>query len=142
MLPNIIRSEKLTYKSSINKINRGYKMITSRKNKITKLWIWSICSLLLVMILVLFCGCSEEDDDSISFRGSAGCNSYFGSFQMTEEGLKAGPIGATEMACMAEGVMEQEMQFLRALGMADGYEISDATLEITYDGGVLIFTVE
>ncbi len=85
---------------------------------------------------------TEEDDDSISFRGSAGCNSYFGSFQMTEEGLKAGPIGATEMACMAEGVMNQEMQFLRALGTAEGWEVSGDTLQIAYDSGVLIFTVE
>jgi len=85
---------------------------------------------------------TEENDDSIGFRGSAGCNSYFGSFQMTDDGLEAGPIGATEMWCVDEEVMEQEGQYLGALGTANGYEISGDTLEITYDSGVLIFTAE
>ena len=52
---------------------------------------------------------------SIGFSGSAGCNQYFGSFENTPDGLVVGPIGATEMWCGDEGVMDQESQFLKAL---------------------------
>ena len=84
----------------------------------------------------------QENISGIGFRGTAGCNSYFGSFEITEEGITVGPIGATEMYCMDEGVMEQEGLFLSALGSAKGYEVSGDTLEVQYDDGTLIFTSE
>jgi heat shock protein HslJ len=82
----------------------------------------------------------ENATSSIGFSGSAGCNHYFGSFETTPDGLAVGPIGATEMWCGDEGVMDQESQFLKALGMVDEYQIDGDTLEMPYGGGVLIFT--
>ncbi|MFC2027918.1 META domain-containing protein [Chloroflexota bacterium] len=81
----------------------------------------------------------DKVTSSIGFSGSAGCNHYFGSFETTPEGLAVGPIGATEMWCGDEGVMDQESQFLKALGMVDEYQIDGDTLEMLYSGGALIF---
>jgi heat shock protein HslJ len=72
--------------------------------------------------------------------GSAGCNSYFGSFQFDVNGLTVGDIGRTLMACTDTGVMEQEDAYLNALQSASAYQITDSQLQITYDGGVLTFT--
>ncbi len=82
----------------------------------------------------------EKVTSSIGFSGSAGCNHYFGSFETTPEGLVVGPIGATEMWCGDEGVMNQE-SLLQALSMVDEYQISGDTLEMRHDGGILIFTM-
>ena len=34
-----------------------------------------------------------------SIRGNAGCNSFSGSLEKTESGIRVGPLGATRMAC-------------------------------------------
>lgn len=48
-----------------------------------------------------------SEDGNMS--GSAGCNSYSGSYEATEDTISIGPIANTEMACMdPEGIMEQE----------------------------------
>jgi len=79
-------------------------------------------------------------NSAVEFSGSAGCNHYFGSFETTTDELIVGPIGATEMWCGDAEVMDQESQFLTALGTVDGYQVSGNMLEMPYDGGVLIFT--
>ena len=83
-----------------------------------------------------------EEDNGLSVEGSAGCNRYFGSFEITDDGLKPGMMGATEMWCMDEGVMDQETEYLKALGMVTDYEIDGNTLKMTYEGGVLVFTTD
>jgi len=83
----------------------------------------------------------NEDGSGFSLRGSAGCNSYFGSFDMTDDGITVGPIASTEMWCGNEDVMGQEFQFLQALGNVQGYRINGDSLELSYDGGVLMFAV-
>lgn len=56
--------------------------------------------------------------------GNSGCNSYFASYETDGDQINIGPAGMTEMACMEpEGVMEQEQQYLAALGMAELYRI-------------------
>ena len=75
--------------------------------------------------------------------GSAGCNSYFGSY--TVEGadkLTFSAIASTEMACLEpEGLMEQETEYLDTLRAATGFRLSDGKLEIpSAGGGLLVFS--
>ena len=74
-------------------------------------------------------------------KGSAGCNSYFGSYELEGSQLsKPGPIGATEMYCMEpQGVMDQEQDYLAVLQLAESYEIDGAELQINCGSQVLIF---
>lgn len=72
-------------------------------------------------------------------RGSAGCNTYTGSYASTAEGeLNITDLGNTEMYCTDEGVMEQEDAFLVTLRLADTYVVDDRTLTITGGGRMLI----
>ena len=81
------------------------------------------------------------DDDESQIGGRAGCNHYFGSYEIKGEGLSIGAIGITEMACMSpEGVMEQEQTYVAALSSASRYEVQADQLRITgADGQVLVF---
>lgn len=66
-------------------------------------------------------------------NGSAGCNSYFGSYTLEGEGLISSPIGSTEMWC--EGLMEQETAYLQMLQTATGLTVSaDELIVHTPDG--------
>jgi heat shock protein HslJ len=63
-------------------------------------------------------------------RGSAGCNSYFGGYEIND-GLSITTLAHTEMYCMdPEGVMEQETEYLKLLGTAESYRIQDGKLQI------------
>jgi heat shock protein HslJ len=74
-------------------------------------------------------------------RGSAGCNSYFGSYQVNGDKISVGQMGITEMACLEpEGVMEQELMFVGFLGDAQSFQLSDGGLQIfRSDGEALTF---
>ncbi|MFW6056089.1 MAG: META domain-containing protein [Chloroflexota bacterium] len=73
-------------------------------------------------------------------RGSAGCNTYFGSYTYSADGqLSIMEMGATEAYCEEEGVMEQEEAFLEALRLAEHYEIeNDEIMRITGGGKLLV----
>ena len=76
-------------------------------------------------------------------RGSAGANSYFGSYQISKNKVSIQQIGQTEMYRLdPEGVMEQEQQYLKALQVAESYEIMDGKLRITCGAEVLIFVAK
>ena len=77
-------------------------------------------------------------------EGSAGCNSYSGSYEVEDSQLSIpGPIAATEMYCMEpEGVMEQERQYLEILQAAKSYSVEDGELQINCGGQVLVYTTE
>jgi len=49
--------------------------------------------------------------------GTAGCNSYFATVALTDQGISVTGIGSTEMACEPE-IMDREARFLTALGRA------------------------
>ncbi len=74
-------------------------------------------------------------------NGNAGCNSYFGAYQVDDQKLTADQLGSTEMFCMEpEGLMEQEAFFLETLGDAQRYELTDGRLMIfRSDGEALTF---
>ena len=61
--------------------------------------------------------------------GNAGCNRYFGHFQISPDGLFqiTGQIGSTMMACAPE-ITEQEQQYLKNLTMAASYQLENDTL--------------
>jgi len=84
---------------------------------------------------------AEFVSDEETVKGSAGCNSYFGSYELKGSQLSIpGPIGATEMYCMEpEGVMDQEQEFLAVLQLAESYEIDGEELKINCGSQVLIF---
>jgi len=80
----------------------------------------------------------------VKMEGSAGCNSYFGGYEVEGNQLSIpGPIGATEMYCMEpEGIMEQEQEYLTILQDAESYEIEDDQLQIVSGDKVLVFKHE
>ena len=75
-------------------------------------------------------------------RGSAGCNSYFGDYQIDDK-LSIPVLANTEMYCLdPEGVMDQETEYLKLLGLAESYQIKDGKLRINCGDQILIYTEE
>lgn len=70
-----------------------------------------------------------------SLGGSAGCNSFSGSYQTQGASLSIGALVSTLMACVDEGLMQQETRYLAALQSAIGYELQDNQLVIRYTDG-------
>lgn len=71
--------------------------------------------------------------------GKSGCNSYFAEYETDGDKIRIGPTGSTEMACLEpEGLMEQEQQFLTALGTADTYKIRGLNMEMRTADGALV----
>lgn len=69
--------------------------------------------------------------------GSAGCNNFTGPFSVDGAGVSIGPLAATMKMCAAEGVMEQESQFLAAMQNSTSWEIRGDVLELRNDDGAL-----
>ncbi len=74
-------------------------------------------------------------------RGSAGCNSYFGSYQVDGSRIQIGDLAMTLMACPApDGVMEQEQYITQFLQDAQTLRMSEGRLFIMRsDGEALTF---
>lgn len=79
--------------------------------------------------------------DGDQVNGSAGCNSYFGTYKIKNDEISFSAIGMTEMACMEpEGIMEQEMEFISYLQDAIRFKIEENRLSIIRpDGETLTF---
>ncbi len=94
-------------------------------------------------------GVLPDTEVTIEFKdgqigGSAGCNTYFGSYEVEGDSLTIGPIGVTEMFCVApENVMEQESAYLAALQSAASYQVTDDQFQMANADGetVLSFSV-
>jgi len=57
-------------------------------------------------------------------NGSAGCNTYFADYTLDGDKVTFGPAGSTRMFCgEPEGLMQQETDFLAALGNVTSYRI-------------------
>ena len=79
------------------------------------------------------------DFASGELNGSAGCNSYFGSYTSDSDGsLEISDLGNTDMFCVEEDVREQERAFLEALADANEYEVVGGKLRIEGGGKVLL----
>ena len=73
------------------------------------------------------------------FNGSAGCNSYFGQYQILDGTLSIiPPIGQTEIAC-PEPILSQEVAYLSTLLVAESYQVSGNRLQIICGDQILNF---
>lgn len=78
-------------------------------------------------------------DGRVSGRG--GCNLYSGPAELGDGTLKLGPMISTKMACMEQGLMQQEAAYLKALQDARRYAIGpDGKLTITTSSGAIVYT--
>lgn len=76
-----------------------------------------------------------------TLSGSAGCNRYTATYEVSGTNLKIGPVALTLMACAdPAGVMEQETQFLQALATATTYRLDGDRLELRTADGALAAT--
>ena len=74
--------------------------------------------------------------------GSAGCNSYSGTYTLNNGSLGVKKdIITTRMAC-APDIMQQEQKFLDALAATTGYQIKASQLTLSYPAGQLVFTTQ
>ena len=70
--------------------------------------------------------------------GKSGCNTYNGPYTVTGSQIKIGPLASTMMACSdPAGIMDQEQQYLTALGTAATYQIEGNVLELRTADGAL-----
>ena len=83
---------------------------------------------------------AEFDSVEGTVKGLAGCNSYFGNYEVDGNAITFGLLGATLMACLEpEGIMQQESAYLAALDSAVTYRIQGDKLEIrNADGAVAL----
>jgi len=89
----------------------------------------------------------EDTQISLSFgegslEGSAGCNTYQGSYTATEDSLRLSDLYWTEMGCLEpEGILDQEMAYLNALNTVASYRLAAGRLELYDEAGtqILVF---
>jgi len=67
--------------------------------------------------------------------GSAGCNTYSGSYTIDGTSLKIGPLASTMKACADQAVNDQEQQFLAALQASTTFSQSGNVLTLKAAGG-------
>ena len=68
--------------------------------------------------------------DNGMVQGSSGCNTYRAAYTSEENRLSIKPAVTTRKTCPAEGVMQQEREFLAALESAKLWAISDGMLDV------------
>jgi heat shock protein HslJ len=74
-----------------------------------------------------------------SLEGSAGCNTYGGSYAATEDSLRLSDLYWTEMGCPEpEGILDQEMAYLNALNTVASYRLDADRLELYDEAGMQI----
>jgi heat shock protein HslJ len=76
--------------------------------------------------------------------GSAGCNRYFASYNVTGTSVSIGTAGSTKMYCASPGVMQQESNYLVSLNSATTFTINGDRLILADANGttLLSFTKE
>jgi heat shock protein HslJ len=83
----------------------------------------------------------EATEVTLSFEagnqagGSAGCNTFGGDYEVTDNSLAFSQVVSTLRACAEEPLNEQEQRYLAALQSAGGFAVSEAQLTIWYDDG-------
>lgn len=83
-----------------------------------------------------------SEDGTLS--GSAGCNNYSTSYEVSGDRLTVGPVASTMMMCPGpQGIMEQETAYLTALQSASTFQIEGKTLTLlsAQGGAALTYVV-
>jgi heat shock protein HslJ len=80
------------------------------------------------------------EDGKVS--GSAGCNRYFATYNMTGSSLSTGTAGSTKMYCGMPGVMAQENKYLALLGNVKTFTIEGRQLSLKDEKGTTILSFE
>lgn len=75
--------------------------------------------------------------------GSAGCNSFSGTYTLDGDSLSFGPLASTQMACIPDEVGDLETAVLAGLDATEAYEVDGETLTLKDGDGetVLTYTV-
>lgn len=83
-------------------------------------------------------------DENGRLTGSAGCNHYFVSYNVTGISMSIGPAGSTKMYCNGPDVMLQETTYFSSLSRAAAFTISGNRLSLADANGttLLSFTKE
>jgi heat shock protein HslJ len=88
----------------------------------------------------------SDSDITLTFEdgqvsGSAGCNRFFGPYQVDDESITFQDLAITEMACLSpEGVMEQENLIMEFLWDAQRFQLeADRLMIFRSDGEALTF---
>ncbi|HEX5619755.1 MAG TPA: META domain-containing protein [Solirubrobacteraceae bacterium] len=86
---------------------------------------------------------TADFDDAGKLTGSAGCNTYSGTYETDGAKITIGEVSATEMACDGpDGVMEQEQAYLSALPLAAGYRVEGSKLSLLTAEGTYVATYQ
>ena len=79
------------------------------------------------------------DFEEATLEGYAGCNTYGGSYTVSEDSLRLSGVYATEMGCMEpKGIMDQERAFLDALNAAARFHLDGDRLGVYDEAGTQI----
>jgi heat shock protein HslJ len=72
--------------------------------------------------------------------GRGGCNLYSGPVEYGKGAIKIGPLISTKMACLEDGLMQQESAYLNTLHGAERYAV-DAGGKLTISGkaGAIVY---
>lgn len=76
------------------------------------------------------------EDDKIT--GYSGCNVYGGAYTVKGAGLQLGEIAMTQMACLEDGVMDQEQTFMKALSNVAKFRLDNDRLELLDESGAIL----
>jgi heat shock protein HslJ len=72
--------------------------------------------------------------------GSAGCNHYFASYNVTGTSVSIGSAGSTKMYCTGPGVMQQESSYLASLSRAAAFTITGNRLSLAEANGTMLLS--
>ncbi len=72
-----------------------------------------------------------------SIKGNGGCNTFFGTLEKTDDGIAAGELGSSRMAC-PDSVMQRESAFMQALQDMTRFETAENRLQLVNDSNRLL----
>jgi heat shock protein HslJ len=75
-----------------------------------------------------------------SVTGSAGCNHYFASYNVSGTSMTIGSAGSTKMYCTGPGVMQQESTYLASLSRAAAFTITGNRLSLAEANGTTLLS--
>jgi len=70
-------------------------------------------------------------------EGSGGCTPFSGTYKISEQMIRIDPIASTQEAACEPQVLEQERQFLTALGRVTTFDTSGATVMLRDEAGAM-----